>query len=195
MPRIPPLARDQLSEFEDLWQAAEENYGFVPNSLLTLGHRPDILRAMSGLSKAVNAPGEVDRGLKRLIAHVVSRTTGCQYCAAHTAQTAVDWGVAPEKIQAAFEYETSPLFSDAERAVLGFAQAAASVPNAVTDADFDDLRKHFSDAAIVEIVAMIAWFGWWNRWNDTMATEIEQGPRAFAEDALSKTGWTVGKHG
>lgn len=29
--------------------------------------------------------GKVDRGLKRLIAHVASRTAGCQYCMAHTA--------------------------------------------------------------------------------------------------------------
>ncbi|MDP7667590.1 MAG: peroxidase-related enzyme [Rhodospirillales bacterium] len=194
MSRITPRRREDLPEFDDLWKRFEENTGYVPNSLLTLAHRPDILRAMSEFSKAVNAPGEVAPELKRLMAHVLSRTAGCQYCAAHTAHAAREWGMADAKIEAAFEYETNPLFSEAERALLRFAQGAASVPNAVTDADFESLREHFSEVAIVEIVAMIAWFGFWNRWNDTMATELEPDPRAFADTHLAPSGWTVGKH-
>ena len=112
---------------------------------------------------------------------------------ADTAATAA--GVNPAKIEAAFEYERSDLFSDAERAALTVAQGAGQVPNMVSDADMDALRKHFDEDQIVEIVGVICLFGWLNRFNDTMATDLEQKPRAFAESHLSESGWTVGRHG
>jgi alkylhydroperoxidase family enzyme len=67
------------------------------------------------------------------------------------------------------------------------------VPNATEASHFDELKRHFSDRQIVEIVAVISLFGFLNRWNDTMATTLESEPRAFATDNLS--GWEVGKHG
>jgi alkylhydroperoxidase family enzyme len=47
------------------------------------------------------------------------------------------------------------------------------VPNAVTDEMFMELRKHWSDEQVVEIVGVISMFGFLNRWNDTFATEDE----------------------
>lgn len=64
------------------------------------------------------------------------------------------------------EGHMSPLYSDAERATLDFAVAAASVPNAVTDAMFAELRQHWTEEQIVEIVGVISLFGFLSRWND-----------------------------
>src|SRR5215470_11895263 len=88
----------------------------------------------------------------------------------------------------------SPEFSDAERAALRFAQAAGQVPNAVNDAHFAELRYHFDEDEIIEIVAAIAFLGFLNRWNDTLATPLEPVPRDFAERHLAAAGWTLGKH-
>src|SRR5262249_57940240 len=84
--------------------------------------------------------------------------------------------ISSAKEEALWEYETSPLFSAAERAALRVAQGAAQVPNAVTDVDFSELKRYYSDAQIVDIVAVIALFGFLNRFNDTMATELESSP-------------------
>ena len=43
-------------------------------------------------------------------------------------------------------------------------------------------------------MAVIGLFGFLNWWNDTMATELEPDPRAFADTHLAPSGWTVGKH-
>jgi alkylhydroperoxidase family enzyme len=96
--------------------------------------------------------------------------------------------------EALWEYETSPQFSAAERAALRVAQGAAQVPNAVTDEDFGELKRHYSDAQIVDIVAVIALFGFLNRFNDTMATELESSPIEAGKRFLAQKGWTVGKH-
>ena len=84
--------------------------------------------------------------------------------------------------------------TDAERAALRLVHHAALVPNQATDADFAELRRHFDDDEIVEIVAMIALFGFLNRWNDAMATELEEHPLALASDVLGGIGWEAGKH-
>ena len=68
------------------------------------------------------------------------------------------------------------------------------MPNAVTDEDFEELRQHWDDDQVVEIIAAISTFGFFNRWNDTPATELESSPLQFAKDNLSDAGWDVGKH-
>jgi hypothetical protein len=86
------------------------------------------------------------------------------------------------------------LFSDADRAALRLAHHAALVPNAVTDEDFEELRGHFDDGEIVELMTMIALFGFLNRWNDTLATDLEATPLALASDVIGPAGWEPGKH-
>ncbi len=194
MPRIEPLERAELAEFEPVLAMIEEAAGFVPNSLLTLGRKPEILRAFSGLTAAVLMTPSLPRELKQLVALVASQSAGCRYCQAHTAHAAENIGVATEKIAAAFEFETSPLFDERERAVLRVARDAGCVPNRTTDAQFEALAEFFSPDEIVEIVAVISLFGWLNRWNDTMATELEAGPLAFASRQLGPKGWEPGRH-
>src|SRR5262249_57494913 len=105
--------------------------------------RPKLVKSLSNLVAAVMDPeGSVTPGFKRLLAHVASRAHGCQYCMAHTAGGALRSGIAEEKVAAIWEYRTSPLYSQAERDALDVAVAAASVPNAVSDAMFADLRPH-----------------------------------------------------
>src|ERR671930_2480536 len=167
-PRIAPLPPEHTPELKDAFEAMKKNLGFVPNSMLILQRKPKIARALAQLTASIWEPsGEVDRGFKRLVAHVASRTAGCQYCMAHTAGGALHFGIEEEKLAAVWEFRTSPLFSDAERVALDFAIAAASVPNGVTDEMFAELRKHWTEIQIVEMVGVIALFGFLNRWNDT----------------------------
>jgi len=63
---------------------------------------------------------------------------------------------------------------------------AGVVPNESSDADFDRLRVHFSEAEITEIVAVIAMFGFLNRWNTTLDTALEPVPMASVEGLVSR---------
>ncbi|MDP3355719.1 MAG: hypothetical protein Q8M51_07650 [Polaromonas sp.] len=98
------------------------------------------------------------------------------------------------KIAALWDFEKSDLFNPAERAAIGLALKAGAVPNEASQADFDELKKHYNDEQIVEIVASIALFGYLNRWNDTMATSLEPLAVEVAERAIGGVGWEVGKH-
>jgi alkylhydroperoxidase family enzyme len=147
MPRIDPLSPESVPELADLLEGSKSRMGFLPNSQLIMARRPEILRGFVALASALNgASSTIDPHLRNLISQMASSASGCGYCMAHTAHTAGQVGVPNAKEEALWEYETSPLFSDAERAALRVAQAAAQVPNAVTDEDFAELRRHYSEA-------------------------------------------------
>ncbi len=194
MARVAPLERSELAEFEDFFKIVDQVMGFLPNSMLTLGRRPEILRGFSALTGAVLGPGKVSPELKQLVAFVSSNASGCRYCQAHTSSSARRVGASSEKVAAAFEFDSSPLFSEAERAALSLAYAASVVPNDATDEHFVELRKHYDEEEIIEIMAVIALFGWLNRWNDTLATTLEAEPVEFARKNLSARGWEIGAH-
>lgn len=194
-PRIEPLPADHTPELKDAFAAYTKTLGFIPNSMLILQRKPKIVKAMAQLTAAIWEPeGEVDRAFKRLVAHVASRAAGSQYCMAHSAGGALLLGVPPEKVDAIWNFRTSPLFSEAEKVALDFAIAAGSQPNGVTDAMFADMRKHWSETQIVEIVGVVAVFGFLNRWNDTMATPLEAEAIHVGEKYLAAHGWDAGKH-
>ena len=194
MPRIEPLQRASLPQYEDTFRAVESALGVLPNSTLTMARRPEIMEAFARLNAVVMAEGTVGGVLKQLVATVVSGAAGCAYCQAHTSHVAEKRGADARKLAAVWEFESSPLFTDAERAALRVARGAGLTPNAVTDEEMAELSRHFDDDQVVEIVAVIANFGFLNRWNDTMATQLERSPLAWATDRLQDAGWKAGKH-
>ena len=168
--------------------------GFLPTSMLTMAHWPELTQAFGGLGATVLNSGELDAGLKQMIAFAVSNAAGCRYCQAHTANSAQKNNVSAEKIKAVFEFETNDLFSEQEKAALRVAVHAGIVPNAVETEHMNELSRHFSEKQAVEVVAVISLFGFLNRWNDTMATTLESSPKSFAEGQLASQGWVAGKH-
>jgi len=188
-----PLPRAEHPELEDVFRVYDGSMTFVPNSLFTMARRPEILRAFSELITQIWRTGTLPTYLKPLIAIVASVSAGCRYCQAHEAVDAKLRGVSAEKISAIWDFERSPLYDDAERATLRFARDASLVPNEVTPGHFEDLRRHWDDGQIVEILAVIGLFGFLNRWNDTMATELEGTPLAFAQERFASN-WEPGKH-
>lgn len=194
-PRLAPLPPEYTPELREQFETARKRMGFIPNSMLIMQRSPKMMRGFMQMSAAIWDPdSKVDLKLKRLISHVASRSAGCKYCMAHTAEGAAKLGVEQQKIDAVWNYQTSPLFTAAERAALDVAVAAGCVPNAVTDEMFMKLRKHWGDDQVVEIVGVIAMFGFLNRWNDTFATPLEDEPLEFGEKHLTSQGWDAGRH-
>ena len=95
---------------------------------------------------------------------------------------------------AVWEFRTSPLYSEGERAALDVAIAAGGAPNGVTDEMFGTLKKHWNENQIVEIVGVIAMFGFLNRWNDTMASPLEPDSIGVAERLLAPHGWEIDRN-
>lgn len=222
MAKLKPLSEEKLKPFAFLFDVVKKSMGFVPNSMKTMARKPNIMGAFSTLganiignsdnispltgiklslknmvwmAKGMKDPDKVPLYLKNLVSHVSSNASGCRYCQAHTIGEALEHGATPEQLEAVWDFENSRLFDEKEKAALRFGFAGGSVPNAVTEEHFEELRKHFTEAQIVELGATIALFGFLNRWNDTFGTPLEGKAIANAEKYLKKSGWEIGKHG
>jgi len=191
MPRVSPAPAERFAEVSDYMERWKKTKGYPPNTWLTMARKPKVFRAYRDLhSAAMMDEGEISRGLKFMIAYTVSRACGDSYTAAHNAENAAHiGGVALAKVEALEDFRNNPLFPPAERAALEPAAATGLGPQAVTDEHFRELKRYYSEDAIVEIVAALALIGWLNRWSSTTAPQLEPDALRFAQAHLAKSGW------
>jgi alkylhydroperoxidase family enzyme len=70
-------------------------------------------------------------------------------------------------------YQSSPLFNEKEKAALAWSEAMTLNTAKRDGAHWNELRRLFSDAEIVEISLACAMFNMINRLNDSFRTELE----------------------
>jgi alkylhydroperoxidase family enzyme len=74
-------------------------------------------------------------------------------------------GVPTEKIEALNDYAKSPLFTDAEKVALEYADAMTDTRRDVEDELFVRLQSHYDDDTIAELTMIIAWENASSRFN------------------------------
>jgi uncharacterized peroxidase-related enzyme len=195
MAHLRPLDNEEIQDKDitDKFAHYANTRGFVPNSIRTMARRPNIVKAFMALNQAVLYEGTVAEDLKMMVSYASSAASGCNYCRSHMANLSSIYKVPDEKIEAIFTCQNSDLFTDAEKAAINLAIKMGMTPNQTQEEDFNELKKHFDEGQIVELVASVALFGYLNRWNDTMATELEAFPKSVAERVFND--WDDGKHG
>jgi len=159
-----------------------------------LDNWPELRQMVNQLANLVYSERKISSQFKSELFTMASLASGCTHCQSHGALGLNMMGVETERIQALWEYETSELFSDAERAGLDIVRAAAQSPNAAGPEHFAELRKHYDNEQIIEILAVNCLAGWLNRWNDTIGTVTDQESLDWATENLTDVGWKVGKH-
>ena len=194
MPLIKPLSNIEDKETRELVTFFNETLGFCPNSVLTMQKKPHLAQAFVNLNKAVmDNAGSISSEFKRIIAYISSNTAGCRYCQAHTIRAAERYGGEKERLEQAWDFENSSLFSEAEKVALRFTIAASSVPVSTSQELEELLQHHWNETDILEIMSVIALFGYLNRWNDVMGTSLEKDAKDSAESLLQNQ-WDIGKH-
>jgi alkylhydroperoxidase family enzyme len=80
-------------------------------------------------------------------------------------------GASPEKIAALPEFGSSDLFTPAEKAALKVAEGMTRTPAVVTDEEFTEAQRHFSNEQMVELVATVAMENYRARFNRAFLVE------------------------
>jgi len=81
-------------------------------------------------------------------------------------------GAAAEKVEAVLgDWKKNPLFSMRERLALELAERMTYTRKRVTDRLFRRLKKHFTDAELVELAAVIALENFRSKFNPVFAIE------------------------
>lgn len=175
------MSRVKLVQIEDgnnkvneVYEDIKKNFGMVPNLFKAYAIRPEILEATWNRVKAVMVVGKLPRQLKEMIAVVVSKVNGCQYCInAHSGALKMI-GVSQQQVrQLVDNFETTDLPEDAKM-VLRLVVKSTKAPGMITDLDIEELRKlGYSDAKIVEIFSVVDLFTSLNRFLDTLNVPID----------------------
>lgn len=181
MQRVQAAKIDESHPLFQKLKAITSQMGFVLNDSLIMAHRPEIADAFSGLTESILRQGSLSGELKRMIGLVASLARTCRYCSSHTSYSAEKLQVAPEKIQAIWDFENSMLFSAKEKVALRLAYKASMSPNQSEMDDFTEMKNYYSSEEIVEIVSTISFYAFLNTFNQTLATEIEAKPLASLE--------------
>ena len=137
---------------------------------------PKTLKAMIDLTSAFRH-GPLGERLVELVFLRVSQMNGSGPCADMHWRELVKQGVEPRHLNAISGWRASPFFSERERAALAWAEAVNALPRSdATDAAWEQLRAHFSDADIAELVCAIATVRGWNGIHRSLRTAIPEQP-------------------
>lgn len=112
------------------------------------------------------------RGWKKLDAHLALLATqaaagviGCSWCVDFGYYESLRRGQDPQKVRDVPAWRDSKVYSDRERAVLEYAEAASSAPVALSEDLVQRLHAHFSEEEIVELAAWVALENYRSRFN------------------------------
>lgn len=78
-----------------------------------------------------------------------------------------------EKVAEVLNWQDSKLFSPAERVALEYAERITYTDRQVDEALFAELKKHFTEAQIVELTAAIALENFRSKFNPTLGVEAQ----------------------
>ena len=139
-------------------------------------HAKQAAKALTSLS-LVAAAG-LDARLHELVCLRVSQINGCAFCIDMHWAALVAADMDPRHINAVAGWrEAQRFFSDRKRAALNWAEAVNAVPQRTpSDADFDEVRQHFSDAEIAALSFAICAVRSWNVLNASFRTQVPETP-------------------
>ena len=165
--RLPPVDVETLPD--DLRATLEEQrelFGAPLYPYLFYARHPAYFRAAKAMWTALQEDAtRVPVTLRALINRRVAWWNGDQYCQDAHAAKGSRLGVSKEKIEALNDYAKSPLFSDAEKVALEYADAITETHRDADDELFARLQQHYDDDTVAELTMIIAWQNAGTRFN------------------------------
>ncbi len=159
MPIIDPKPRDQIEDkgFDKLLDRCEEIQ--APDALFPkiLAHAPGYAKALGDAMHISHAEGGVDHSLKEIIRIQLARKAEDTYFANLRSGKARKEGLTEERIEAGCgDFESDPKFTGAEKWALRYAHTMYREPGKVNKAFYEEGKKHFTEAQIMELGGFIA---------------------------------------
>lgn len=153
-------------------------YGRVLDAALLWARSPRLFLSVAALYGQIDRNSSpIDPALRSLVTVRVSQINGCAFCVDLNSATLLKRGVSLEKVQALANWRNSDLFTPRERIVLGYAEAMTLSGAGVQEPQFEDLRRQFSDDAIIELTGLIAFQNLSSKFN----AALDVPPQGFCE--------------
>ena len=172
MSRISRLDRSEVApETAVLYDKIFAQRGNVPNMFRVMAHRPEIFTTMQAHFAAVLSTGTLSPKLKELIVVRTSQINRTPYCLASHTILAHNLGWSDDQLSHLADWPSRDDFTAAEKAALRLAETVTRDATAVSDEQFAELRKYYSEGEIVELLCAIGLFNYFNRFNNALRME------------------------
>jgi AhpD family alkylhydroperoxidase len=126
---------------------------------------PAILQPWIDLAQKSLASG-LEPKLMALVTMRISQINGCAFCLHFHLDEARKHGESEDRLHLLSAWRESALYSDRERAALGWAEALTLIAQTHAPDDvYETLRRHFSAEEQVKLTSIICQTNAWNRFN------------------------------
>lgn len=175
MARVRDIAARELpADLAGIYEEFAGAYGPFRNQVAVFAHVPAALRHLMPLLMELREAQTLRKRYLELAIVAVSKLNECDYCVAHHTPFLAIEGVSPVGTQSILDYRDHPELDETDRLVIEYAVAVTERPNRLPETLFARLRRHFSEAQIVELTLRIALCGFFNRFNDALQIEEEE---------------------
>jgi alkylhydroperoxidase family enzyme len=174
MARVKLIAEDEYPGLaESIAKIKGARGGRLINIYRLMLHSPMLADAWFDLNQAVRYGTEIDGQCRELAVIRVAILNDVEYVQrAHGPAYALKEGLTPEQVTAIAGWQSSNLFTDRQRALLGYTDAMTrdiEVPDPV----FDGVRKHFSERQTVELTMLIGAYNMLTRFLKALKVDPE----------------------
>ncbi len=153
---LPPIERPRGLLMKLVYALTRKRFGTVLTPLKVHSARlPLAFGSWYGKISTLDHKVSLPADLAILIRHQVARINVCEFCIDIGRWVALQKTGSDAKLDALDHYDTSPIFSDAERAALDYVTRLTRDKRIEPDT-FHRLAQHFSDREICEIVWLVA---------------------------------------
>ena len=170
---LPPAVADVYERFSG-------SYGPFRNQCAVFAHVPSALNHTMSMLMELKAQGNVKWRYIELAIVVTSQLNECEYCVTHHRPMLEIEGLSHEGIDNLLQYEHHPELDEVDKLVVEYTVLVTTRANRIRDNVFERLRKHFTEAQIVELTLRIALCGFFNRFNDALQIDEEEEALALA---------------
>lgn len=148
--RLPPLPQPLDPILQQMFAKRRAQGGAIINLQITTGHAPKFARAASTMAFTIRFDAKTPRKLLELTIMRTAEIVGSQYEINQHIPLFKMCGYSDAQLAALPHWQSSTLFDDRQRAVLGYAEEMAHGGD-VDDPTFAALERYFTPEEIVEL--------------------------------------------
>jgi AhpD family alkylhydroperoxidase len=160
LPRLPALNPERAGGAND-------------NLIRTIAAQPRLARSVDAHRALLMEGGRVPAETKELCAAMVAALTFCNPLLVAHRGRARNLGAAAETLNDLWDYARSDRYTGAQKAALAAAVALTREPRGLPDAVWNELREHYDDGQIVELMCVIGFANYLDRVSNALQTEID----------------------
>ena len=173
MARVSPIPSTALDPaVAKIYEDFASGYGPFRNQVAVFAHVPQAVTHLMGLLMELKAKKNIKWRYIELAIVVTSKLNECHYCVAHHTKPLQVEGLSRAAIDSLPSTE-SPELDEVDRLVIEYTIAVTQNAQRIRDAMFERLRRHFTEAQIVELTLRITLCGFFNRFNDALQIDNE----------------------